>query len=183
MKKIVLLTLLAVIVLGGWYLNKNRFGQTTGTVPAKNAPQFSVNNKAEEKSAISKNNSAPDNFPVPLIMSLTPTSGPKGTEIVIKGENLAGFEGSLSFFFERGDGRTIDLIQNATNVPVGADGKRIGVFQIKVVEPCKEGETIYGEFSGLPSLCPYVEFTPGVYKVYTAPWGKKSNSVSFTLTK
>jgi hypothetical protein len=53
---------------------------------------------------------------------------------------------------------------------------------VKVAEPCQEGETIYGEYSGIPSKCDYVKLTSGVYKVYTEPWGKKSNTVQFTVT-
>ena len=80
--------------------------------------------------------------------------------------------------FERGDGRKTTFSDQAAFG--GSAGTQI---KIKVQPPCEKGQTIYGEYSGKPSPCDYVEFTPGVYKVYAMSWGKQSNIATFTVTQ
>ena len=113
----------------------------------------------------------------PVITSLSRTSGPIGTELEIRGCNLSGFEGDLDVYFERTDGKKIMLTDTFGSYP------KTGGSLIKVVvkEPCQQGETVYGRYSGIPAQCNYIALTPGLYKVYTDPWGKTSNTVSFTI--
>lgn len=115
----------------------------------------------------------------PHINSITPLSGPIGTVIDVEGEKLSGFEGDLILIFERSDGVKFNLTDNFGDYAKTQD-KRI---RVTVKEPCQKGETVYGAYSGIPSVCNYVAMTPGKYKVYTEPWGKKSNVVEFTVTK
>jgi len=115
-------------------------------------------------------------FGKPIIKSVTPSSGPRGTQVVIDGDELSGFEGDLFVIFEREDGKKIKLwdeVHSYTEEPNRAE--------VTINEPCEEGETIYHPQSGNPSLCDYVEFTPGTYKVYTEPWGYKSNVINFRV--
>ena len=114
----------------------------------------------------------------PIIETIVPNSGPIGTKVIIDGQELSGFEGDLFAVFEREDGKRIELwdeVNNYTEEP--------NKLEITIDEPCEEGETIYHPQSGLPSECPFVEFTPGTYKVYVEPWGYKSNEVKFTVTE
>lgn len=117
--------------------------------------------------------------PSPYITSITPSSGPTGTIIEIRGNNLSGFEGDLDVIFERSDGKKITLTDTFGDYP------KTGGSLIKVVakEPCQQGETVYGRYSGIPAQCNYIAMTPGTYKVYAEPWGKTSNVVNFTITQ
>ncbi len=118
----------------------------------------------------------------PSIGSITPPSAPVGTTLEIRGTGLVGFEGDVYFFFERSDGKVARL---KGVVLTQATGEAIGAQTARVIlkEPCQQGETVYGEYSGIPAPCDYVQLTPGVYKVYTTPWGKRSNAVAFTITQ
>ncbi|OHA42655.1 MAG: hypothetical protein A3G59_00490 [Candidatus Taylorbacteria bacterium RIFCSPLOWO2_12_FULL_47_20] len=115
----------------------------------------------------------------PYISSITPLSGPIGTIVEIRGNDLSGFEGDLDIIFERSDGKKIMLTDTFGDYP------KTGGSLIKVIakEPCQQGETIYGRYSGIPAQCNYIAMTPGTYKVYAEPWGKKSNVVNFTITQ
>ena len=114
----------------------------------------------------------------PVINHLTNYSGPIGTILEIKGCNLSGFEGDLNVYFEKSDGKKIMLTDTFGDY-AKTDGSLIKVV---VKEPCQPGETVYGPYSGIPAQCNYVAITPGLYKVYTEPWGKRSNTVNFTVT-
>ncbi|TSC95054.1 MAG: Uncharacterized protein CEN87_66 [Parcubacteria group bacterium Licking1014_1] len=115
----------------------------------------------------------------PVIDSISPNFGLKGTVVEIRGKNLSGFEGDLDIYFERADGKTIMLTDN-----FGDYSKTGGnLIKVKVIEPCQRGEKVIGRYSGIESECNYIELTPGTYKVYAKPWGKKSNTVFFTITK
>ena len=119
-----------------------------------------------------------DNSANPAIYSISPSSGPIGTKVQIKGYQLSGFEGDLDVYFERSDGKVVILTDNfGTYSKTGSDAMN---FVIK--EPCQKGQTIYGRYSGIPSTCDYVALTPGKYKVYVKPYGQKSNVVEFTIT-
>lgn len=115
----------------------------------------------------------------PIINNITPNAGPKGTIVQISGKNLSGFEGDLNVTFERADGRKI-LLKDTFGDYVKTGGSLI---KVKVIESCQKGEKVIGEYSGIESVCDYVELTPGLYKVYTEPWGVKSNVVNFTIIK
>jgi len=102
----------------------------------------------------------------PKINSITPSSGPKGTTVQIMGENLSGLEGDLIVTFERSDGQKIILSDPADR------GQR-KLIKVKVEEPCQKRANYNSRLFGIQKECNYVEFTPGIYKVYTEPWGKK----------
>ena len=113
----------------------------------------------------------------PLITSINPTSGPVGTIVQIKGKNLSGFEGDLGATFVQANGMKYSLVDKFGDYPKTA-GSLIAVV---VKEPCEKGTTVIADYSGKPYTCEYNPILPGVYKVYTEPWGKKSNEVSFTV--
>ena len=115
---------------------------------------------------------------LPIINNITPNFGPKGTVVTISGKNLSGFEGDLNVTFERADGKKI-LLTDTYGDYTKTGGNLINV---KVTEPCQPGEKVIGEYSGIQTVCNYVALTPGTYKVYTEPWGVKSNVVNFTVT-
>ena len=114
----------------------------------------------------------------PVIYSISPSYGPVGTTVKINGAHMAGFESDLEFYFERADGKTAMLTYDYS-VSGKPDGDGV---KITIKEPCQKGQTIYGRYSGIPSTCDYVALTPGKYKVYTKPYGQKSNVVEFTIT-
>lgn len=118
---------------------------------------------------------------VPYIGSITPQSASIGSTIEIRGSDLAGFEGDVYFFFKRSDGKIVRLPGILSTQTVG-DAKGAQTVRIVLREPCQQGQTVYGDYSGIPSICDYVALTPGVYTVYTTPWGKVSNKVTFTVT-
>jgi len=119
--------------------------------------------------------------PIAYIERITPTSSPVGAIVEIKGDNLKGFEGDIYFYFERADGRRVKLpgIISTQNTN---DLSGLQTVKVTLKEPCQLGQTIIGDYSGISSLCDYVALTPGTYKVYTEPWGKRSNIVDFTIT-
>jgi hypothetical protein len=117
--------------------------------------------------------------PAPFIESISPQSGLKGTIVEIRGKNLSGFEGDLDVYFERPDGKKIMLTDNFGDYPKTGGN----LIKIKIVEPCRPGEKVYGRYSGIESVCNFIELIPGIYKVYTEPWGKRSNIINFEITK
>lgn len=128
-----------------------------------------------------QNQSQSTNSDTPYIGSITPWSAPVGTTIEIRGSGLVGFEGDVYFFFKRSDGKIARL---SGVVSTQTTGDAVGAQTARVVlkEPCQQGQTVYGDYSGIPAQCDYVQLTTGVYKVYTTPWGKNSNEVQFTIT-
>ncbi|HUQ30183.1 MAG TPA: IPT/TIG domain-containing protein [Candidatus Paceibacterota bacterium] len=122
--------------------------------------------------------------PMPVITSISPKSGPVGTQIEIRGKGFTGFESDVEFVVVHPDGKS-------TAVYVGTPGNTIeGTIpnptetyaSFKIEDQCPDGTTI-GRYSGIESPCEHDVFPPGVYKVYTQPWGVKSNVVTFTVTK
>jgi len=108
----------------------------------------------------------------PHINSITPSSGPIGTTIEIKGSNLAGLEGDLDAVFENQGGEPVSI------TGLGPVPRADGVIRIKIPDKvCR----VNNSYSGLPCNS-YLNMTPGIYKVYAMPWGKKSNVVTFTIT-
>lgn len=130
------------------------------------------------KSATSSPFKIGNNDGAPVISSISPSSGPIGTKVEIKGENLSGFEGDLDVYFEDASGQKVKLTDNSGTYP-----KTMGKSMVIMVkEPCQRGEKIIGRYSGIESWCNYVPLKPGNYKVYVNPYGVKSNVVSFTVT-
>lgn len=110
----------------------------------------------------------------PFIKSIDKSSGPIGTVVTLKGVDLAGFEGDLDAWIENSNGEVAYL---------GSYGKSVypNTNQITVQIPeraCKQNNS----YSGNPCRSD-LNITPGIYKLYTNPWGKKSNTVSFEVTK
>ena len=105
----------------------------------------------------------------PVITSFSKFSGSIGDTIEIHGCNFSGFEGDK-----------IAVIKNSQDVsaPIaGGSGSTSKLLKITLRSPLCMQDISY---SGLP--CPsYLTLASGVYKIYTAPWGKKSNEVSFTI--
>lgn len=115
---------------------------------------------------------------VPVITSLSKTSGSIGTMLEVKGCNLSGYEGDLNLTLERADGKKINLKDNFGSFRKTADK----LIKVAIKEPCKKGEMVANDYSGISLQCDYVEITPGTYKVYTSPWNKLSNMAYFTVT-
>lgn len=125
---------------------------------------------------------SPPDTTKPIITSISPASGAIGTVVEIRGNNLSGFEGDLIAVFKRSDGKTVGLHSVAPYYSGHAgDPVNTTLIEVKVEPPCQKGQTVYAPYSGKPSVCDYFEFTPGIYKVYVNPWGKKSNEVQFTV--
>ncbi len=144
------------------------------------SPSFTHDNILPTTPSIEQDKTLPataDNI-TPYISSIAPSYGPKGTVVEIKGSVLSGFESDVYFFFERSDGKVVRL---SGVVPLHAvEGTQTASVVLK--EPCQKGEIVGGDYSGIPNPCYYVQLTPGIYKVYTRPWGTKSNEVEFTIT-
>jgi hypothetical protein len=119
--------------------------------------------------------------PIPYIGSITPSSAPVGSTVEIRGSGLNGFEGDVYFYFERSDGKKVRLAGTLSQQIIG-DATGAQTARVTIKEPCQQGQTVYGDYSGIASLCDYVQLTPGVYKVNTTPWGTVSNTVNFTIT-
>jgi hypothetical protein len=117
----------------------------------------------------------------PVITSIYPTSGPVGTKVEIRGCNLAGFEGDLDVVFVRSDGKEIPLYGGNWHPGYGGETRRGKIIIVTVESYCPDGH-IFGRYSGIVSPCETVEATPGVYKVYANPFGKRSNPATFTIT-
>jgi hypothetical protein len=115
----------------------------------------------------------------PYVTGITPSSGPIGTVVEIRGNNLSGFEGDLEVYFQRQDGGEKLLLRDTFGSYPKTGGS---LMKILVKEPCQKGEIVYGSYSGKPYQCNYVALIPGIYKVWTEPWLKKSNEVIFTIT-
>ena len=106
----------------------------------------------------------------PKINSITPASGPIGTIVEIKGINLNGFEGDMDAIIENSKGETAVLLGMTRNEP--------NLIRVKIENKiCR----ISNSYSGLPCKS-YLNISPGVYNIYTSPWGKNSNKVQFTVT-
>lgn len=116
----------------------------------------------------------------PYILSISPTSGPAGTKVTIKGCNLSGFEGDVGVTFERSDGKKIGVAVGTLMrkiIDVAEEQTITGTIQTE----CPTGTEI-GAYSGLETKCDTVVPTPGVYTVYTITPSGKSNTVTFTVT-
>ncbi|MEI7513262.1 MAG: IPT/TIG domain-containing protein [bacterium] len=106
----------------------------------------------------------------PVINSISPNSGPIGTIVEIKGNNLNGFEGDMDAIIENSKGETAVLLGMTRVEP--------NLIRVKIESKlCKKNNS----YSGLPCES-YLNIVPGVYNIYTSPWGKMSNKVKFTVT-
>gem|GEM_PF-2068778 len=109
--------------------------------------------------------------PIPVITSISLSSGPIGTVTELKGTNLTGFEGDLDAIIENSKGETAFL------PGIGSVPRTDQTIRVKIDgQLCKSNNS----YSGLPCTS-YLIITPGIYKIYTSPWGKMSNKVQFTV--
>ncbi len=109
----------------------------------------------------------------PVITSISPTTGPAGTKVEIRGCNLAGFEGDQMAIFERSDGKKLTFYGSGYNEKV---------ITVTVETNCPTGSET-GRYSGIKSPCETIQALPGTYTVYAITWGDdfKSNLASFTV--
>lgn len=105
----------------------------------------------------------------PVITALSVYSGTVGTKIEIQGCNFAGFEGDKNAWIENAQGQK--------GLLYGETGSTAKSLKITLKSPLCQKDTSY---SGLPCDT-WLTLTPGAYKIYTAPWGKESNKVEFTI--
>jgi hypothetical protein len=108
--------------------------------------------------------------PAPSIDSISPSSGPIGTIIEIRGKNFSGFEGDLDAWIENN--------QAVKGIIYGETGSNVDLIRFTLKSSFCQIDTSY---SGLP-CSGFLNITPGTYKIYVAPWGQKSNEVTFTVT-
>ncbi len=106
---------------------------------------------------------------MPVITSLSGYSGSVGAKIEIKGCNFSGFEGDKNAWIENSQG--------IKGILYGEEGSTSKTIKVTLASPLCQNDTSY---SGL-SCDAYITLVPGIYKIYTAPWGKKSNEVNFTI--
>lgn len=105
----------------------------------------------------------------PAITFLSSRSGPIGTKLEIKGCNFSGFEGDKTAWIENNQG--------VKGILYGEIGSTSNLLKVTLKSPLCQKDTSY---SGLPCDA-QLELTPGAYKIYTMPWGKKSNEAIFTI--
>lgn len=160
-----IIAIVAVIALGGGYY----YTQKSDSLK---------DNKKENITSTIITSCKSETDGLPTITSLSTSSGPIGTILEVNGCNLSGFEGDLDVVFERSDGQKIMLSDDFSSYVKTGDR----LIKVNVKESCQKGEKIIGKYSGIESVCNYVELTPGSYKVYVEPWGKKSNTVAFNIT-
>lgn len=106
---------------------------------------------------------------IPVITSLSTYSGFVGTKLEIEGCNFAGFEGDKNAWIENGQGIKGLLHGNAKSTAK--------LLKVTLESPLCQKDTSY---SGLPCDA-WLTLTTGTYEIYTAPWGKESNKVKFTI--
>ena len=110
--------------------------------------------------------------PAPVITSINPSSGPIGTIVELKGNNLAGFEGELNAWIENSKG------EKAFLPGIGSVPRADQTIRVKIdSQLCKENLSYKGG-----QCSSHMTITPGTYKIYTYPWGNMSNTVQFTVT-
>ncbi len=105
----------------------------------------------------------------PVIISLSKSSGSVGDTLEIKGCNFSGFEGDKVAWIENGSG--------VKGILRGLPDSTAKSIRITLSSPLCSRDTSY---SGLP-CGEYLSLIPGKYKIYTEPWGKKSNVVDFVI--
>jgi len=144
---------------------------STNIVEKKSLPE-TVSNDNLSKTCVEQT----DGNGIPVITSIFPSSGPVGTPIEVKGCNLNGFEGDLILQIKNADGVTAVIYGQGQSIPI--ETKRI-LTKIPA-QSCKKDMSYIGAPCEEADI---VNLLPGTYKIYTIPWGKKSNEVTFTITE
>ena len=106
---------------------------------------------------------------LPVITSLSKISVSVGDTLEINGCNFAGFEGDKNAWIEN--------TQGVKGIIYGTASSTANLISAKIESKLCQIDTSY---SGLP-CSGYLNLTPGAYKIYTLPWGKKSNEITFTI--
>ncbi|MCF7834147.1 MAG: hypothetical protein K9L98_02200 [Candidatus Pacebacteria bacterium] len=106
---------------------------------------------------------------VPVITSISSYSGSVGDKIEIKGCNFSGFEGDKNVWMESDNG-----IRGIIYGEKESTDKSV-IFVLKSTL-CQTDNSYSGN-----ECEKSLNIIPGVYKIYTTPWGKKSNEVTFTV--
>lgn len=144
---VIIIIALLIIISGGYYYTK-KSGYISDNKPSD---------------IIQPNN--------PTINSISPSTGPIGTIVELRGTNLAGFEGDLDAVIENSKGETAILL--GTNRAITDPN----LIKVKIESKlCKANNSYSGLF-----CTSYLDITPGVYKISTSPWGESSNKVQFTV--
>jgi hypothetical protein len=159
-----IIAIVVVLLVGGAYLvYKNESGQ------GEESDQ--INNQVNTTSTTSSSTSTTTQ-PAPVITSINPSSGPIGTIVELKGNNLAGFEGELDAWIENSKG------EKAFLPGIGSVPRADQTIRVKIdSQLCKENLS----YKGGPCSS-YMTIAPGTYKIYTYPWGNMSNTVQFIVT-
>jgi len=173
---IILLALVLIIIIGVVYANADKGSdqeeRIACTMDAMMCPDGSYVGRSGPKCEFVCPENTEENKK-PVINSITPTSGKVGTIVEISGDNLAGFEGDLDAWI------TNDKGEKAFLAGIGSVPREDGIIKVEIDSKLC---TVVTTYSGLE--CPsYMTIIPGVYSIYTAPWGKESNKVEFTVTK
>ena len=177
--KVIIVVLLALLVAAGGYIFylKNDPAQNTekeGTEVAESTlPETCVDNPSPGS----------DEY-IPVITSISKTSGSVGTEVEINGCNFSGFEGDKNLWIENEEGKRGILYGYIK-------GSTEKMIKVDLVSPlCSRDPSYAGvsceEFAGLQGVEPEeitLHLNPGEYKIYAEPWGNKSNEVSFIITE
>jgi hypothetical protein len=172
--------IVAVLIIAGAYLvYKNESGQgeesdqasgqfiTSTTTTSTMSSTTTIDNVRTNATTTSTSTQ-----PAPVITSINPSSGPIGTIVELKGSNLAGFEGELDAWIENSNG------EKAFLPGIGSVPRADQTIRVKIdSQLCKENLS----YKGGPCSS-YMTITPGIYKIYTYPWGNMSNTVQFIVT-
>lgn len=106
---------------------------------------------------------------MPVIISVSGYFGSIGTKIEITGCNFSGFEGDKNAWIKNEQG--------IKGILYGEEGSTSKSLKVALKSPlCQKDNSS----SGLPCDA-WLTLNPGLYKIYTSPWGKKSNEVNFTI--
>lgn len=105
----------------------------------------------------------------PVITSLSSNSGSIGTKLEIRGCNFSGFEGDYNGWIENSQG--------IKGLLYGETGSTSNLLNVTLKSSLCQNDTSY---SGFPCDA-FLTLTPGAYKIYMTPWGKKSNEINFTI--
>ena len=151
--KILIVGILAVVLAGGFFAWQ-WFGEQKGAVGKQSALPATCQNEIEG---------------APVIISLSSYSGLVGAKFEIRGCNFSGFEGDKNVWIENSQG-----VKGLLRGEAESTSK---LLKITLNSPLCQKDISY---SGLPCDA-WLNITPGAYQIYTLPWGKKSNEVTFTI--
>ncbi|MFA6095658.1 MAG: hypothetical protein WC767_02335 [Candidatus Paceibacterota bacterium] len=117
----------------------------------------------------------------PVIEKIVPAKGPVGITIDIIGQQFSGFEGDLDAWIENSKGEKAFLPSSEYLYPERYKEIYPGKELIRVrieKQLCKANHSYSGK------VCEeYLKIVPGMYKIYTVPWGKTSNKIDFEITQ